>query len=101
MHFDFPTVLILSTFLASIVLLLQNSERIFPTVAVVASGIQALMMFGILTLTLAKFRVDVILPALLVVAGVICWGKFSTKAGITAATVVAFSGAMQLLLVLR
>lgn len=101
MHFDFPTVLILTTLLAAIVLLVQKSDRMFPTVAVIAAGIQALMMFGILTLTLTKFRVDVILPALLVVAGAVCWSKTSTKGGITAATVVAFSGAIQLLLVLR
>jgi hypothetical protein len=101
MHFDFGTVLVLTTVLASFVLLFQGSERTFPTIAVIASGLQALMIFGVLTLTLTKFRVDVILPALLVIAGAVCWARTSTKGGITAATVVAFSGAAQLFLVLR
>ena len=101
MHFNLGTVLILTTFCASVYLLLNNSDRMFPTLAVLASGIQLLMAFGLMTLTLAKFRVDVILPAVLVVAGLVCWSRMSTKGTITAATIVTLMGATQLLGALR
>lgn len=101
MDIKFGTVLILTTLLASLVLAGQKSDRVFPTIAVIASGLQALMAFGILTLTLAKFRVDVILPALLVIAGIVCWSRSSTKTAITAGTLVTMIGAIELTLALR
>ena len=101
MHFNLGTVLILTTFCASVYLLLNKSDRMFPTLAVLASGIQLLMAFGLMSLTLAKFRVDVILPVVLVVAGLVCWSRMSTKGAITAATIVTLMGATQLLGALR
>jgi hypothetical protein len=101
MHMEFGTVLIVTTVLASLVLLGQKSDRMFPMIAVVAAALQALMVFGVLTLTLAKFRVDVILPGLLVLAGAVCWSRASTKTSITAGTLVTTIGAIELLLALR
>jgi hypothetical protein len=101
MHIEFGTALVLATLLAAVVLLVQKSDRMFPTVAVVAAGIEALMAFGVLSLTLAKFRVDVILPGLLVLSGGVCWAKSSTKSAITSATIVTLVGMIQLMLALR
>lgn len=101
MHFNLGTVLVITTFCASIYLLLNKSDRMFPTLAVIASGIQLLLAFGLMSLTLAKFRIDVILPAVLLVAGAVCWTKVSTKGTITAATIVTLMGATQLLGALR
>lgn len=101
MHFNMTTVLILVTLCASVYLLLNKSDRMFPLLAVIASGIELLLAFGLMSLTLAKFRIDVILPAILVVAGVVCWTKVSTKGTITAATIVTLMGATQLLGALR
>lgn len=101
MHFNLATVLIITTFCCSIYLLLNKSDRMFPTLAVIASGVELLLAFGIMSLTLAKFRIDVILPAVLLVAGVACWTKESSKGTITASTVVALMGATQLLGALR
>ena len=101
MNFNFGTILILATVLASIYLLLQKSDRMWPTVATIASAVQLLLAMGLMTLGLAKFRIDVILPALLTLAGGICWGKSSTKGTITAATVVTLIGSIELLLALR
>lgn len=101
MHFNLGTVLVITTFCASIYLLLNKSDRMSPTLAVIASGIQLLLAFGLMSLTLAKFRIDVILPAVLLVAGVVCWTKVSTKGTITAATIVTLMGATQLLGALR
>ena len=101
MVFNFATVLIGLTLACSIYLLLNKSDRMFPMLAVIASGIQLLMALGIMTLTFARFRPDVILPALLVVAGGICWTRVSTKGTITAASVVTVIGAIELLLATR
>ena len=96
MHLHTGTALIVVALVSSIVLLLQKSERTISLVAVIASGVEALLAFGLMSLSLAKFRIDVILPALLVVAGVIAWARSSTKHAITAATLVSIVGALQL-----
>jgi hypothetical protein len=101
MHFNMPTVMVITTFCAALYLLLNKSDRMFPTLAVIASGVQLLMAFGIMSLTLAKFRIDVILPAILVVAGVVCWMKVSTKGTITAATLIILIASVELLGALR
>ena len=96
MHIHTGTALIVVALVSSIVLLLQKSERTISLVAVIASGVEALLAFGLMSLSLAKFRIDVILPALLVVAGVIAWARSSTKHAITAGTLVTIVGALQL-----
>ena len=101
MNFNMATLLIGLTFAASIYLMLNKSDRLWPIVAVIASGVQLLLAMGLMSLSLAKFRIDVILPALLVVAGVICWSKVSTKGTITAATIVSLIAAVELLGALR
>jgi hypothetical protein len=97
MHFNMNTIEIALVFACSIYLMLQYTDKLFPVLAVVASGIELLLVMGLMSLSLAKFRIDVILPAILVLAGVMCWMKVSTKGTITAATIVALVGAIQLL----
>jgi hypothetical protein len=99
MHIELGTVLALTALLSSLVLM--KTDRVFALVALAAAAIQTLMAFGIMTLTLAKFRIDVILPALLLVAGAVCWTKVATKAVITAATVITLLGTLELLIALR
>ena len=101
MHFNFGTVLVGTALAAAIYLLLMKSERMFPTIAVIASGVELLLAMGLMSLSLAKFRIDVILPALLVVSGAVCWSRSSEKGSITAATGLTLIGAIQLLLALR
>jgi hypothetical protein len=96
MHVHLGTALVIVALVSSIVLLLQ-SERTVSLVAVIASGLEALLVFGLMSLSVAKFRVDVILPALLAIAGVISWARASTKHVITAATLVSCVGVLQLL----
>jgi hypothetical protein len=99
MHIDLGTVLAVTALLSALVLM--KTDRMFALVAVAAAGIQTLMAFGIMTLTLAKFRIDVILPALLVVSGAVCWSKVATKSAITAATIVTLLGGLELMIALR
>jgi hypothetical protein len=99
MHIELGTVLAVTALLSSLVLM--KTDRVFAFVALGAAGIQTLMAFGIMTLTLSKFRIDVILPALLLVAGAVCWTKVATKAAITGATVITLLGSLELLIALR
>jgi len=96
MHFDFATVLIAMLVTASVVLVLQPGDRLFPIIAAVAAGLEALIAFHIISLSSARFRVDAILPAILVLAGAVCWARAGTKSTITAASAVVLLGALQL-----
>ncbi len=96
MHIHTSTALVVVALVSSIVLLLGKSERTIALIAVVAAGVEALLVFGLMSLSLAKFRIDVILPAVLVVAGAIAWARSATKTAITAATLIAIVGALQL-----
>jgi hypothetical protein len=99
MHFNFGTVLALTAFVAA--LTLMKTDRIWALVCLVVAGLQASIATGLLTIGIAKFRIDVVLPALLVLSGAICWTKVSGKAVVTAATTVTLIGAIQLLVGLR
>ena len=99
MHIDLGTVLAVTALLSSLVLM--KTDRVFALVALAAAGIETLMAFGIMTLTLAKFRIDAILPALLLVAGAVCWTKVATKSAVTAATIVTLLGGLELMIALR
>lgn len=89
--------LVIIALAASIWLVMQSSNRLFPMLAVVASGLEVLIAFGVISLSIAKYRIDVILPALLVVAAGVCWARVTTKGTITAATAATLIGAIQLL----
>jgi hypothetical protein len=101
MHVNIATITIGLAFVASLYLFFNESNRLFPTLAAIASGVELLLVMGIMSLTLHKFRVDVILPAVLAVAGIACWTKVSSKGGVTSATIAALIGTTQLLLALH
>jgi hypothetical protein len=101
MHIELGTALIVTALASSIVLVLNRGDRIFPVVALLASGLAALIHFDIISLSSGKFRIDVILPALLTVAGGVCWARSSTKSTNTASTLVLVVGILQLFAALR
>jgi len=96
MHVHTGTALIVVALVSAIVLLLDQNERTISVIAVIAAGVEALLAFGLMSLSLAKFRIDVILPAMLVVTGVITWARSSTKHAITGASLLTVVGALQL-----
>jgi hypothetical protein len=75
--------------------------RLVPAIALVASAIAALMAYKIIQLSAPKLRLDVVLPAVLAVAGGISWSRSATKPAITASTVVTIAGLILLLAALR
>lgn len=80
---------------ASIVLYPKSSLKLFAILAIVASGLEVLMAFHVLRLSVA--RLPLILGAVLVVSGLILYTRVSAKIAIACATVVAVVGAMQVL----
>jgi len=76
MHVSFPTALVVSALIASIVLVLNRGDRLWPVVACVAAGIEALMVFNLLQMSVSKFRIDVILP------GVVRPGRRASRHGL-------------------
>ena len=55
MHLALHHVLIIAAVAGSVILTLERSGRLFPIVALVASGIAALMAFGLMSLSLARW----------------------------------------------
>jgi len=97
MHVSSGTALIVTALVASLFLALARGERVFSIVAVIASGIEALIAFKVITFSMRPVRIDVLLPGVLVVAGAVCWSRLSTKGQVTAATAVVLIGLLQLL----
>ena len=97
MTIDFPTVLVVCALIGSVLLVLQGGQRLCALIALVACGLEALIAFNVLHLSSPKIRIDMILSAVLVVTGAICWMRSAGKTAITAATVVALVGLIQLL----
>jgi hypothetical protein len=102
MHVDFGTGLITSALIASVVLAMKPAGgRLVPAIGLVAASIAALIDYRIIQLSSTKFRIDVILPAVLAVTGGITWSRSSTKSTVTAATVLTIAGLILLLSALR
>jgi hypothetical protein len=97
MTIDFHTALVVCALIASVLLVLQGGERLIALIALVACALEALIAFRVLQLSSPRFRIDAILPAVLVVTGAICWARSAGKSAITAATVIALVGLIQLL----
>ena len=97
MHIQFDTALILIALASSVVLLLHAGERTLSIVALIAAGIQALIAFGWVSLTISAFRVEIVLAAILAVVGALAWLRTSAKYAVTASTLLAVVGAVELL----
>lgn len=101
MHIELGTLMIVSALISSLVLALDRGNRVVPLVAVITAAIAAAIHFGVISLSLASFRIDIIIPAIFVVTGGICWARTNSKTPTTAATVLFAVGAMMLLGALR
>jgi hypothetical protein len=97
MHIQLATLVIASALISSLILVLNRGDKILPIVALLAVGLEAALHFGVIQLSFAKFRIDVILPALIVIAGGVCWARATAKGPVTAAAVLFAVGAIQLL----
>ena len=101
MHTATATALILTALAASILLLFGRGDRLYAGLATIVAGIETLMVLDVLRLSISGVRIDVILAGLLAVAGALCWSRASSKWPITASTLIAIVGLIQLLAGLR
>ena len=97
MSIELSNALVVVALISAMSLVLGGGDRVFPVIAAVAVVIEALIAFGIITFAVMRFRIDVILPALLVVAGLVCWSRASAKGASSAATALTLVGFIQLL----
>jgi hypothetical protein len=89
--------LMLVALAASILLLIQMRARLFPAIALVASGVECLRAFGHVSFKVPVIGAATLLGALLVVGGAGSWMKSSGKVATSAATIVTFIGLMHAL----
>lgn len=97
MHITMMTALILAALGGAIILVLERGDRLFPVIAVCVAGLEALIAFRIISMSVSTFRIDVVLPALLTISGGVCWARSSGKSNVAASTVVLMVGLIQLL----
>jgi uncharacterized membrane protein YjjP (DUF1212 family) len=101
MQIEFTTALVVATLAACVVLVMQPGDRLVSAIALVTAGIAALIDFRIIALSSPKFRIDVILPAVLVITGAIAWTRAAKKTQVSAATVVVVASVVMVLGALR
>lgn len=89
--------LVIAALAGAVVLVGQAPARLFAVIALVAAAIEALFLFGILSIAVKGISVPLLLALALVVAGIACWLRVGTRTAVTAATVVSFVGVIQLL----
>jgi hypothetical protein len=91
------TVLVFAALSASILLFLRTRPRLVPIVALVASGVQALMALRVVQLGGTGLPLPLILGGALAASGVLLYLRVSGKPLVAAATVVAMVGAIEVL----
>jgi len=91
--------LVLAAVVASVVLLVQE-RGLAAAGCLLASGLEALIVFGWVSLHVRSLSVGLILAAVLAVAGAIAWGRAASKMSASAATIVTLVGTVQVLLML-
>jgi len=101
MHVQLATVLILTALLASLVLAVEHRDRVVAGVAVLASGLEALIAFDVVSVSVRGLSLGLVLAVALTLAGAILWSRSAGKGAVTAATVVTVMGGLQVFLVLR
>ncbi len=97
-------ILAIAALVASIILLMQLSQRLYPIIAVAASGIEVLLALHILNLSLSLpggIGLGLILGAALAIAGVLMYMKVGGKTAVACATIVGFVGIIQVLTALH
>lgn len=100
MDIHFGTALVLVALIAALLLVLESGDRLFPGIAVVIAIVEVLITFGIVAIASGKWRMDVILPAVLVLCGAVCWARSAGKSSVTSSTLLLSVGLVQLLFAL-
>ena len=92
---NLATLLVLTALVASLVLVAQSAARLFPFIALAASGLEALLTFRVISVSVSGIDIGFVLALCLLVAGAVSWMRTTGKSTVTAATAVALVGAVQ------
>lgn len=96
MHFNQPNLMILGALLAAFVLVFRSGEKIPAFIALAVAALEALIAFRLVTIK-GPASLGLILAILLAAAGIWSWMRATSKPAVTAATVVALVGVIQVL----
>jgi len=91
----------IAALVASVFLLFTAHSRLAAVFAVIASGIELLLVTGTIAVHMSIAHFHVILGVILLVAGVFAYLRVSAKAAVSAATVLSLVGLSQVLHTLR
>jgi hypothetical protein len=94
------TALAIAALAGSIALVLGSATRALAVVALVASALEVAMALGLIRVSVAGIPLSLVLGLALAVPGVMAWLRASAKSAVSAATVVAFVGILQVVLAL-
>jgi len=96
MHFNQPNLMILGALLAAFVLVFRSGEKVPAFIALAVAALEALIAFRLVTIK-GPASLGLILAVLLAAAGIWSWMRAASKPAVTAATVVALVGVIQVL----
>lgn len=95
------TALAVAALAASIMLFLGHASRGLAVIALVASGLEVLMAFGWLVLNFrTSLPLQLVFGALIAIPAALIWLRVSAKTAVSAATVLALVGVLQVWLAL-
>lgn len=92
------TALAVAALAASIVLFLAHASRGLSLIALVASGLEVMMAFGYLALRVSGISLQLVFGLLIAVPAVLIWLRSSAKTAVSAASILALVGALQVIL---
>jgi hypothetical protein len=87
--------LAVSALVASVALFLTAPSRVLAVIALVASGIEVAMALGVIHLAVSHLPLRIVLAVALAVPGLLLWLRSAAKTATSAAAIVAFVGALQ------
>jgi hypothetical protein len=94
------TVLTAAATLAAAILVTQVRQRTIPTIALVAAGVELLLLFRVVSLKVSGMPLTLVLGGALLVAGGIAWSRADAKMPVTCASIITLVGAVQVLALL-
>ena len=93
--------LAVAALLASAALFFSAQSRALSAVALLASGLEVAMAFGVLRVAVAGIPLGLALGLALALPGLLAWLRVSTKTAVSAAAIVAFAGVLQVVVALN
>ncbi len=89
--------MVLAGLAGAILTLLYHRERLFPLIAIVAAGVETLMVFDIINISVKAISLWLVLGAALAVTGGVIWARSGTKLATTGATALFLVGVVQVI----